>query len=265
MSEMGIISDIKRYAINDGPGIRTTVFFKGCPLNCWWCHNPENWHCGVEHLEVEDRETGTGTKMEIVGREVSSDEVISLIKKDCVYYDESGGGVTFSGGEPTLQMRFLLDLLKRCRALHIHTVVDTSGYTTIGNLNRMKNLVDLYLFDFKAMDTEKHKIFTGVSNTRIKQNLEYLLDNGNNVELRLPLIPGITDTNENITQVLEYLSTISGISDICLLPYNILHRDKLKRFLLKNKLGNLEVQENKVITSLKDRFLTKGYNVRIGG
>jgi pyruvate formate lyase activating enzyme len=265
MGEKGIIFDIKKYAINDGPGIRTTVFFKGCPLNCWWCHNPESRHCGVEYLEVEDREKGSGTKMEIIGHEVNSDEVIRIIKKDRVYYDESGGGVTFSGGEPTLQMLFLLDLLERCCKLHIHTAIDTSGYTATGNLNRLEHLVDLYLFDLKVMDNEKHKQFTGVSNAPIKENLEFLLENGNNVELRLPLIPGITDTNENITQVIDYLTTLSGINDIRILPYNMLNIDKLKRFLLKNELGDLAVQKSNVINNIQERFLAMGYNVQIGG
>jgi pyruvate formate lyase activating enzyme len=265
MGEKGIIFDIKKYAINDGPGIRTTVFFKGCPLNCWWCHNPESRHCGVEYLEVEDRAKGSGTKMEMVGHEVNSDEVIRIVKKDRVYYDESGGGVTFSGGEPTLQMGFLLDLLERCRKLRIHTAVDTSGYTAKGNFSRLEHLVDLYLFDLKIMDNEKHKRFTGISNSRIKENLEFLLENGINVELRLPLIPGITDTDENINQIIEYLTTLSGINDIRILPYNMLNIDKLKRFLLKNELGNLAVQKKNVIDSIQERFLTKGYNVEVGG
>ena len=265
MATTGIIFDLKKYAIHDGPGIRTTVFFKGCPLNCWWCHNPESRQIGIEHRQVQDRKKIGELKHEKIGQVVTVSDVIDAIKKDRVFYDESGGGVTFSGGEPTLQIDFLIELLKECKKINIHTAVDTSGFTTKGNLKKLNGLVDLYLYDLKLIDDKLHRKYTSVPNTRIFENLEYLLDTNQNIEIRIPLITGITDTKENIYKILQYIKKHPKIKDICLLPYNMLNRDKLERFQFENKLGNIITQQNEIVEQLVEQFKSNGFNVSVGG
>jgi pyruvate formate lyase activating enzyme len=265
MATTGIIFDLKRYAIHDGPGIRTTVFFKGCPLNCWWCHNPESRHLGIEHRRVQDRNKIGEFKSEKIGQSVNVAEIMNAVKKDRVFYDESGGGVTFSGGEPMLQIDFLFELLKECKKINIHTVVDTSGFTTKENFEKLIGLVDLYLYDLKLTDDKLHRKYTSVPNARIFENLEYLMDTNQNIEIRIPLIPGVTDTKENIIQILEYLKKHRKINDICLLPYNMLNRDKLERFQFENKLGNIITQQHDIVDRLVEQFKSNGFNVSVGG
>ncbi|NHZ87227.1 MAG: radical SAM protein, partial [Planctomycetia bacterium] len=166
MNETGIIFDIKKYAIHDGPGIRTTVFFKGCTMECQWCHNPESKNFGIEEFVIKDR-VKKSTKHEIVGYEMTIDEVMEKIEKDRVFYDESNGGVTFSGGEPLVQINFLLELLKVCKKSNIYTVVDTSGEASWKDFEKILNYVDLFLYDLKIIDNELHKKYTGVPNKRV--------------------------------------------------------------------------------------------------
>ena len=167
MQTTGIIYDLKKYAIHDGPGIRTTVFLKGCPLDCWWCHNPEsrknepqssgkkNLHKNLALLNSDKN---------LIGIKVTTNEVMHEIRKDVLFYDESGGGVTFSGGEPLQQTDFLKMLLAECKAEHIHTVVDTSGYVEYKYFEEIRSLTDLFLYDLKFIDDALHLKYTGVSN-----------------------------------------------------------------------------------------------------
>ena len=150
-SSKGIIFDIKKYALHDGPGIRTTVFLKGCPLNCWWCHNPEG-----QNPEPERFLTNQTVNHEIIGREVTVDEVIAEIEKDRIFYDESGGGATFSGGEPLMQPDFLKNLLTACQIRDISTVLDSCGYAAWEIIEKIKDKVDLFLYDLKMIDDKKH-------------------------------------------------------------------------------------------------------------
>lgn len=263
MSKTGIIFDIKKYAIHDGPGIRTTIFFKGCSMACQWCHNPESKNVGIEKFVVKDR-VKKSTKHEIVGYEMSVDEVMEKIEKDRVFYDESNGGVTFSGGEPLVQTNFLLELLKRCKKTDLHTVVDTSGEASWKDFKKIQKYVDLFLYDIKIIDEELHKKYTGVSNKLVNKNLMKLIDEGNDVELRIPLIPGITDTDKNINKIIQFISVLSPLPNVTLLAYNPLNRDKLDRFCLENPLGKLKVQSKKKLLEIKHKFIDNRIHAIIG-
>jgi pyruvate formate lyase activating enzyme len=255
--ESGIIFDIKKYSIHDGPGIRTTVFLKGCPLSCWWCHNPESHRIDREKLyaisrcigckecmavcpenAIHETETGLSTDpetclrcgsctdvcladaCEMAGQELTVNQVMAEIEKDTAFYDESFGGVTFSGGEPLAQPDFLFALLKACRDRQIHTALDTSGFSTWNVLDRIRHVVDIFLFDLKVMDDLRHRRVTGVSNRTILENLLALSSNGHRIRLRLPVIPGITDDEDNVSAIGAFASGLPSIPPIDLLPYH---------------------------------------------
>jgi len=266
----GVIFDLKKYAIHDGPGIRTTVFFKGCPLGCWWCHNPEGRKPGPEELGDEGREGrrryvndpgGDGT----IGYEITVGELAREIEKDRIFYDQSGGGVTCSGGEPLMQIEFLADLLDVSRGMGIGTAVDTSGCAPWERFERILGLVDLFLYDIKLMDDGLHEKYTGVSNRLILENLARLHGEGAAILPRIPLIPGITDTGENLDAILLLLSRLDRISDISLLPYNKIAEDKFRRFGIGSRLDRLSIQDQSELAEAGRRFEERGYRVRFGG
>jgi pyruvate formate lyase activating enzyme len=264
----GIIFDLKKYAIHDGPGIRTTVFLKGCPLHCWWCHNPESRSMNPQPL-VENGATRPPSALfrqnrDIVGREVTVEEVMHEVEKDILYYDESGGGVTFSGGEPLIQPAFLKELLIVSKNTGIHTVVDTCGYIPYEAIETINGWVDLYLYDLKLINESEHIKYTGASNTLIHDNLERLLREGKAVEIRIPLIPDITDTEENIAGTIEYLKSLDASIRLHLLPYNKIGEGKYERFGMTRKLGNLDIQSGQKIASIKYKFQSAGLNLARG-
>ncbi len=217
----GEIFDIQRFSVNDGPGIRTTVFFKGCNLKCRWCHNPESQSAQPQILFYADKCTGCGRcksvtpndtdficfhdAKEICGRTYSVEEVLNEVLKDKMFYDNSGGGVTFSGGECMLQVGFLQEVLKACRANGIHTAVDTAGNVPWESFERILNDTDLFLYDVKLFDGEKHKRYTGVDNRRILENLTRLLDAKANVYIRIPIIGGVNDSTEEMEKIRDFL------------------------------------------------------------
>ena len=261
----GIIFNIQRYSIHDGPGIRTTVFLKGCPLNCWWCQNPESQLSGQEMVFWEDRCIGCGAcslncpsgaiqmenkkpvtdknkcnlcgecsricpaqAREMIGKKLTAEEIIKEVEKDLVFYEESGGGVTFSGGEPLKQFEFLESLLICCQEKKIHTAVDTSGYISWRILKKTIPQVDLFLYDLKIMDNERHKKYTGLSNEIIIENLKKLSSVHNNIFIRFPVIPGINDDYQNIKETGEFLSSLK-IVQVNILPYHYMGIDKYRR------------------------------------
>ncbi len=252
----GIVFNIMRFAVNDGPGIRTTVFLKGCPLHCLWCHNPESISRRSELFLRADRCIRCGACLEacpnaairreggmfvtdrqlcrrcgrcveacwadaraIVGREMTAEEVLEEVGRDTVFYDESGGGVTFSGGEPLLQHEFLLSVLRGCRSRGIHTVVDTSGYADTAVLDAVADATDLFLYDLKLLDDERHCRFTGVSNRLVLENLRALAARSVRIIVRVPLMPGVNDDDENIRAIGGLVASL-GIGEIDLLPYH---------------------------------------------
>jgi len=221
-----VIFDIKRFAVHDGPGIRTTVFLKGCPLRCTWCHNPESQGFGIEELSG-----GRGTFC--VGREISVEEVVRLVERDMVFFDESGGGVTFSGGEPLSQPDFLVKALDACGAMGIHRAVDTSGYASRDVLIDVAARTDLFLYDLKLADESSHLAHTGVEAALIRENLIALCGTGVAIELRMPMIPGINDSDACLDSMKEFIDSLPRRLPVKLLPYHSAAMDKYSRFGMK--------------------------------
>ncbi len=302
MAGSGVIFDIKRYSIHDGPGIRTTIFFKGCPLNCWWCHNPESqamdqeqvlWpsrciRCGAcqeaceqraisldEDLPHTDRERCTlcgacvaacyADAREIVGREMTVAQVMAEIERDIPFFDESGGGVTFSGGEPLAQGDFLEALLRACRNSEIHTVLDTCGFAPWELLERVRDFVDLFLYDLKLMDDEKHRRYTGVSNALVLQNLRSLAERGHQIILRMPVIPGINDDEENLQRLGAFAADMPNLLRVDLLPYHHSATAKYERLEMQYGLSQILPPSKESMAEITDRLKGFGLAVKIGG
>lgn len=263
--QYGTIFDIKKYSINDGPGIRTTVFFSGCPLSCLWCHNPESQSLKPELLyragrcllceacieicpegaisfraensaKIRDGEIITDRNKcvrcrtcvdicysgarEFSGREMTVDEVMMQIEREIPFYDQSGGGVTFSGGEPLMQPSFLSVLLKACRKQEIHTVVDTSGFANWNIFEQIRENVDMFLYDLKHMNSTRHQEVTGVPNRVILENLRRLSASGAQCTVRIPLIPGLNDDEKNLAETGTFLASLPHIEGVELLGYH---------------------------------------------
>jgi pyruvate formate lyase activating enzyme len=263
----GLIFDIRRFTVHDGPGIRTTVFFKGCPLRCRWCHNPESQDMGIEEtVKTIVLDEKTISKKETLGKWITVDEVLSEIEKDRIFYDESGGGVTLSGGEPLFQPVFLLELLDAIKAMGIHTTLDTCGFADKATWLSVVSKPDLFLFDIKLMNDADHLKYTGVSNKQILQNLFLLIDAEKKIILRFPVISEITDTTKNIDGIKELLGKVKDhIQQVDLLPYHGLGNAKYKRLGKTNKMGKTGDLTKEDVAGLKTEFEDCGVNVRIGG
>jgi len=263
----GIIFDIKRYAIHDGPGIRTTVFLKGCPLQCLWCHNPEGQSLQPEPIIRETvASTSAGTlEYETAGRVVSLGSVIEEIEKDILFYDESGGGVTISGGEPLMQPAFLKAVLAACKDRDIHTAIDTCGYASHEALDSIMDMVDLFLFDLKLMDENEHTRYTGQSNRLILDNLREIAVRRKQVIIRFPVVPGITDTDENVSRLVDSLSSLNTITCVSLLPYHKMAGPKYVKLRRPNDIERLEPPSKEKLDSIKARLERRGVRVTVGG
>jgi glycyl-radical enzyme activating protein family len=264
---MGIIFDIKRFSVHDGPGIRTTVFMKGCPLSCRWCHNPESIDptiCSVPKLvRIGEK---TFMEYEVVGRGISTEDLMKELQKELVFMQESSGGVTFSGGEPLLQADFLAEALSACQKANMHTTVDTCGYTSWKSLGKVARYTDLFLFDLKLIDRDLHKTYTGVPNKVIQENLLRLLEMGKKVRIRIPLIPGITFTERNVNETIIFLSKLTyPVDGVDLLPYHNTATHKYERLGLGNHFNQTKTINRADLMETKQRFEKAGFDVRIGG
>jgi pyruvate formate lyase activating enzyme len=264
----GLIFSVKRYSIHDGPGIRVTFFMKGCPLKCVWCHNPE----GISAFPETMKQTDIIGEQEFisneeVGKYYSVENILEILKRERVFFNQSHGGVTFSGGEPMLQNEFLLEALKACKSDGYHTAVDTSGYSSVENYKEIIPFTDLFLFDIKHLDEAKHIEYTGVSNLGILDNLIFLLQNARELMIRIPVIPGFNDDTENIQKMKELLLTSqTGIlSKINLLPYHKIGSSKYKRLNIPNMMETVEPPSRKKMEELKKVFLEVGVKIKIGG
>ena len=210
----GLIFDVQRYSIHDGPGIRTTVFFKGCPLTCPWCSNPESQSFAVETM-------GGRT----VGRKVSADEVVKEVLRDKVFFDRSGGGITLSGGEPLAQPRFASHIMEKCKEAGINVCVETSGYAIWDVAQPLFARSDYILYDVKLLDPEKHRTLMGVDNAIMLQNLKRLASWHQGLQVRITVVPGINLDVESLVEVAAFCREI-GISNMQWLPYHRLGMHK---------------------------------------
>jgi len=263
----GLIFDIKRYAVHDGPGIRTTLFLKGCPLSCWWCHNPEGIRKEPEEVVTVHRMEGREYPVrETVGRWMSVEEVMEEVNKERTFMEESGGGVTLSGGEPLRQAAFLEDLLLACKREGYHTAVDTTGHVSREALRKVMHLTDLFLYDVKMMDPARHQRYTGVSNRMILENLAFLAAAGKELFIRIPVIPGINDDEENIRGTIRFLRGLDGaVKEVDLLPYHALAAHKYEKFGMEYRMAGVPEPAEEEMERLKGRFVREGFEVKVGG
>lgn len=297
----GTIFRIARFSVHDGPGIRTTVFLKGCPLRCRWCHSPESQDPGPQLALHEDRCLVCGTCLpscgegaiaeagsrfatdfsrcracgacvarcpsgarEIVGRRVSCDEVLRAVERDVVFFDESGGGVTFSGGEPLMQAEFLESLLVACRDRGLRTAVDTCGMAEPRAAMRVLPLADLVLFDVKVIDPARHRRLTGGDNAGILDNLKALASHRANVRVRFPLVPGLTADADNVRAVGELLASY-GLTEVDVLPYHRAGLAKHERIGREADAGTIEVPLATEVEAAVHTLSRLGLEVRVGG
>lgn len=259
----GVIFDIKHFAIHDGPGIRQTIFFKGCPLSCWWCHNPESRSKEIvsfDKVEVFDGKRICET--ETIGKKYSVGELMKEIKKDLVFFEESGGGVTLSGGEPLLQFEFARELLKECKKHDIHTCIDTTGFTSENKIEAIAKNTDLFLYDLKLMDDNHHMNYTGVSNKVILNNLKLLDDIGKDIWIRFPLIPGINYDEVNLLKMKDFLSELKHTYPISILPYHKIGSHKYERFGMEYKMHKIDEPGIKQLENVKSYFINAGYIIK---
>ncbi len=258
----GTIFKIKKYALHDGPGIRTTVFFKGCPLSCRWCHNPEGLDPQPQRIS---RRTSRGKINETVGTEIGVDALIKEIEKDVLFYDESGGGVTFSGGEPLAQPQFLEALLAGCNTRGIHAALDTSGFAPVAVLDRILPRLQLVLFDLKIMDAKQHRRYTGASNPIILDNLTRIDDSRTPLRIRIPLIPGITDRDDNIAKIIRRAGALKSVQGVDLLPFHRIGREKYRRLGMTDNTFETNPPVPERVAAIQTRFESAGFAVSIGG
>lgn len=295
----GIVFNCMRFAVNDGPGIRTTVFFKGCPLRCTWCHNPESQDGKPSLLYAPERCLSCGdcvhacthgalrwdgapvrdeNKCELCGAccnicvsearrlagyRVTVDQLLQTILRDRILYDESGGGVTFSGGEPLSQPEFLQEILMACRAERIHTTVDTCGYAKPETFVRVCSHADMLLFDLKVMDSELHREVTGVGNETILENLKTAARMPKPLIVRIPVVPGVNDDPANISATLEFLKSIA-VSRVDLLAYHQTGQEKYRRLGWECKYQATPPSSTQM-EALLQQFSEHGFSVRVGG
>ena len=299
----GLIFDIKRYAINDGPGIRAAIFFKGCNLHCGWCHNPEGIGRAIEKMYSAAKCIGCGTcvsvcpcdaltlsssgvaadngrctlcgkcadvcpakAFEMSGISMSVPEIMEIIEKERVFFEQSGGGVTFSGGEPLLQSEVLLELLIECGNRGIHRAVDTAGHVKTETILEVAKYTDLFLFDLKMMDAGLHEKWTGVSNVLILENLRAISDYGSDIIIRIPLIGGVNDQEANIRATADFLSSLPGSKkEVHLLPFHSIAKHKYAKLGKTEDFALFEETDNETLKTATGIFAGYGIRAQVGG
>ena len=264
----GIIFSVKRFAIHDGPGIRVTFFMKGCPLSCWWCHNPEGISAEPASVEQIDRiGEREFRKNENVGKLYDTSDILAILGKERIFINQSKGGVTFSGGEPMLQFDFLMEALQACKENGFHTTIDTSGYATPERFRKIIPYTDLFLFDIKHLDTVKHKEYTGVPNELILSNFNLIVESGNDFMVRIPIVPGFNDDPDHLARLKNFIlgEKHDNLKMINLLPYHKTGSSKYKRFKLTYKMENVEQPSSQRMKELKAFFSGSGVRVKVGG
>lgn len=300
-SSQGLIFDIQRFSLHDGPGIRTLVFMKGCPLSCAWCSNPESRKTRPEVMFYEDkcikcfsclavcpnREAleenwplvldgcqGCGKCItvcypearQLIGRHVTVEDMLETVLRDVVFYEESGGGVTVGGGEPTLQADFVAYFLKRCQEHSLHTAIETCGFTSWDSFSRVLRHVDLLLMDIKHMDTTQHKALTGVGNEQILENARRAAGSGMDMVIRLPLIPGFNDGADNLSELGRFIrKELSPVRRVDILPYHSTGESKSIRLGKPSKPNTASLQSPEEILSAREILRSHDLMVKIEG
>lgn len=296
--DKAIVFNIMHYAVHDGPGIRTTVFFKGCPLSCKWCHNPESMdpqpytvfnkkkciqcgqcvigddgairnggaikNSGVSGVSSNNCPTGA---RETIGYEISVSELMGEIRKDMLFYEQSGGGVTFSGGEPLYQADFLLQVLAQCREDCINTAIDTSGYGDTGILLKAAEITNYFLYDIKLMSSNKHEQYCGLPNDLVLYNLRQLANHANarmKLLIRIPVIPSVNDDISEMNEIFEFIKDFSNIAAVHLLPYHNIQADKYNRMGKQYELAGISGDESPNMGAIHRLFSSK-FTTKIGG
>jgi pyruvate formate lyase activating enzyme len=298
-----LIFDIKRYAINDGPGIRIVIFFKGCNLHCAWCHNPESISPKAEKMYSPAKCIGCGacvsacphnalflasegvitdanlcqvcgkcaevcpTKaIEISGRVMSVSQIMDIIEKERTFFDQSGGGVTFSGGEPLIHSEMLIELLDECRERGIHTAVDTAGNVKTEVILEVAKRTDLFLFDLKLMDGEMHKKWVGAANELIQHNLKEIANAGSEIVIRIPVIADVNDTVQNFEQTAKFISKLSGTKKVVnLLPYHNIAEAKYAKLGSNCKYQRMTEPSKATLDDAVEIFARYGIRATVGG
>lgn len=298
-----LIFDIKRYAINDGPGIRVVVFFKGCNLHCAWCHNPESISPKVQKMYSPVKCIGCGScvsvcpanaltltsqgivtdsslcilcrkcaevcptkAIEMSGEQMSVAEVMDIIEKERTFFDQSGGGVTFSGGEPLTHSEMLIELIDECRERGIHTAVDTAGNVKTEVILEVAKRTDLFLFDLKMMDCELHKQWVGAGNELIKKNLKAIAETGAEIIIRIPVIAGINDTVQNFEQTAKFISELSGTQKMVnLLPYHNIAQAKYAKLGGNSQYQSMTEPSMATLDEAVFIFAAFGVTASVGG
>ncbi len=296
-----LIFNIQKFSLHDGPGIRTTVFFKGCPLSCRWCHNMESQNpnpeamlrldnctgcascvssCPQEAISIEGDRSSTQRSLcttcsscliscpqnlrTVCGESMNLQVLLEEVLKDRVFYERSGGGVTCSGGEAMSHIDFLQPFLNACKAEGLHTAVDCSGQVPWEAFERILPVTDLFLYDLKAMDEEVHRLYTGVGNSLILENLRRLSDRTKNIWIRLPLIPGVNLNEEHIEAAIDFLRPL-GLKRVHLLPFHPLGRSKAPQLGLSFAMGETPAPDPHQIQTIKTRLIASGFEAHIGG
>jgi len=294
----GIIFNIQKYSISDGPGIRTTVFLKGCPASCWWCHNPESQASAPEMTFMESRCLSCGECVKacpqgivgnerefasscilcgscvdacppgarrLAGTEMTVSEVLATIMQDRIFYEESGGGVTFSGGEPLLQFAFLKALLLGCRGRGIRTAVDTGGFSPREQLLEIASSTDLFLYDLKLMDAKRHLAAVGLDNRIVLENLAALDKVHDRIWIRIPIIPGINDDRANLEAAARLAATLRGVRQVNLLPFHRTWHGKVRQLGRESACADIATPTQERMEELAGIFRDLGLTTRIGG
>jgi len=301
--DSALIFNIQRFSIHDGPGIRTTVFFKGCPLRCQWCHNPESikplpeigYHesrctkchkcvevCSTEALSANqngimiNREKCDGCgkcteicysgALELCGRRMKIEEAMAEVIRDLPFYKNSNGGLTVSGGEPLAQANFVADFFARARDEGIHTALDTSGHAEWATLRKVLDYTDLVLYDVKTMNPERHKMLTGVSNDLILANLERTCREGIPVIVRIPMIPNynIANVEGDVKEIADFLQSLNIVKRVDLLPFHRLGKSKYL-MLGRKYIVDIEPPDKEYVERAKKILVSSGIEVSIGG
>jgi pyruvate formate lyase activating enzyme len=298
----GVVFNIQKYSIHDGPGIRTTVFLKGCTLRCWWCHNPESQAVEPEVSLTENLCTQCGQCVEVcpqsngaqsailpyvdrqrcircgqcvavcatgaramVGQSKSVDDVMAEVLKDRIFYDESGGGMTLSGGEPLMQPAFCRAVLEACRSEAVHSAVDTCGYVESQDLLAVAPLTDLFLYDIKVMDEQRHLEHTGASNGLILENLRALSRVHDNIWVRIPVVPGLNDNVQDLQEAARFCATLDGVRQVNLLPHHELGSHKSERIGKAMPVVSVASPSPQQMETLAEAIRGFGLPVQIGG